>query len=156
MIARIEFTYKGRETLINLAKGDEVYAKLRTLMLDAPDEAQRNESWAWPHEAVIELDTDGRWLLDVGVSFEVKKFKGTMPIAQALPNGGVTNVYVQVPHIGLMMIEEVDVLTDCCTEELQRALYKGWRILCVCPPNAQRRPDYIIGRAKNDEHKVQL
>ncbi len=55
-------------------------------------------------------------------------------------------VQITIPDIGLMYIDEVDVLTDACTDDLQRQLDKGWRILAVCPPNAQRRPDYVLGR----------
>ena len=47
-----------------------------------------------------------------------------------------------------MKIDEVQVLTDCCTEALQGELDDGWRILAVCPPNAQRRPDYVLGKRR--------
>lgn len=57
-------------------------------------------------------------------------------------------VQIAIPDIGLMYIDEVKVLTDCCTDDLQEWLNEGWRILAVCPPNAQRRPDYVIGRRK--------
>ena len=55
---------------------------------------------------------------------------------------------IHVPDFGLLLIDEVDVLTDCCTDDLRGRLDQGWRILAVCPPNAQRRPDYVIGRRK--------
>ena len=55
-------------------------------------------------------------------------------------------VQIHVPDIVLMKIDEVQVLTDCCTEALQAELDDDWRILAVCPPNAQRRPDYVLGR----------
>lgn len=57
-------------------------------------------------------------------------------------------VQITVADIGLMMIDEVTWMEDACTEELQTKLEKGWRILAVCPPCAQRRPDYILGRRK--------
>lgn len=31
---------------------------------------------------------------------------------------------------------------------IQFQCYSDWRILAVCPPNAQRRPDYILSRRK--------
>jgi hypothetical protein len=37
-------------------------------------------------------------------------------------------------------------LDDACTDDVQRHLDEGWKILAVCPPNSQRRPDYILGR----------
>lgn len=57
-------------------------------------------------------------------------------------------VQVTIPDMALLMIDEVDWLDDACTQELQTRLEQGWRILAVCPPNAQRRPDYILGRRK--------
>lgn len=55
---------------------------------------------------------------------------------------------VTLPDVGLLLIDEVTWLDDACTEMLQRKLDDGWRILAVCPPNAQRRPDYILGRRR--------
>lgn len=60
--------------------------------------------------------------------------------------GGI--VQVHIPDFSIMFINEVTHLNDCCTDELQSHLNEGWRILAVCPPNAQRRPDYILGRRK--------
>lgn len=57
-------------------------------------------------------------------------------------------VHIAVPDFGLMNINEVKNLDDCCTDLLQSHLDGGWRLLAVCPPNARRRPDYIIGRNK--------
>src|SRR6185312_13484132 len=50
--------------------------------------------------------------------------------------GGI--VQVTVPDLGLISMDEVTWIEDACTEELQRRLDEGWRILAVCPPNAQR------------------
>lgn len=57
-------------------------------------------------------------------------------------------VQITIPDLGLLVIDEVRYLTDACTDMLQDELDDGWRILAVCPPNAQRRPDYILGRKK--------
>lgn len=62
-----------------------------------------------------------------------------------------TAVQITIPDLALMNITEVTWREDCCTEELQEMLDKGWRLLAVCPPNAQRRPDYILGRRKTKE-----
>jgi hypothetical protein len=35
---------------------------------------------------------------------------------------------------------------DCCTDELQKELNNGWRIIAVCNQPDQRRPDYVLGR----------
>lgn len=47
------------------------------------------------------------------------------------------------PHLHGM--NRLLLLGDCCTDELQSALDKGWRIIAVCPQE-QRRPDYVLGR----------
>lgn len=52
---------------------------------------------------------------------------------------------VVVPSFGMLLIDEVQVLEDCCTTRLQEALDDRWRILAVCPQDA-RRPDYVLGR----------
>lgn len=56
-------------------------------------------------------------------------------------------VQVSVPDIGLLEIDEVEVMQDACTDDLRRMLDDGWRIIAVCPPNGQRRPDYVMGRS---------
>jgi hypothetical protein len=55
---------------------------------------------------------------------------------------------ISLANIGLLEINEVEVLENECTDALQQYLDKGWRILCVCPPKDSRRPDYIVGRRK--------
>jgi hypothetical protein len=37
------------------------------------------------------------------------------------------------------------LLEDCCTDQLQKALDQGWRLVSVNPQEA-RRPDYVLGR----------
>jgi hypothetical protein len=41
---------------------------------------------------------------------------------------------------------EVEVREDYCSDELQKMLMKGWRIVAVCVQPDQRRPDYVLGR----------
>lgn len=55
-------------------------------------------------------------------------------------------VQISVPDLGLLLLDEVCVREDYCTHALQGDLDDGWRILAICPPNAARRPDYILGR----------
>lgn len=57
-------------------------------------------------------------------------------------------VQITVADNALLFIDEVELYEDCCTHLLQDKLEEGWRIIAVCPPNAQRRPDYILGRRK--------
>lgn len=77
------------------------------------------------------------------------RYDGHRVTTTHLKEGSV--VQITLPDIGLLYIDEVDWIDDCCTEELQGRLDDGWRILAVCPPNAQRRPDYILGRRKKND-----
>jgi hypothetical protein len=58
-------------------------------------------------------------------------------------------VDVHVPNLGLLKVDEVELLEDGCTNALQLRLDEGWRILSICPQPNQRRPDYILGRTKS-------
>jgi len=55
-------------------------------------------------------------------------------------------VGVHISDLGLLSVKEVTWLEDACTEELQRQLDEGWRILAICPQQDSRRPDYVLGR----------
>jgi hypothetical protein len=84
-----------------------------------------------------------------GVEPNVKKVKGLhyqngIP-APASPANNITITNVHVPNAALFEVTKVNWLEDTCTENLQRQLDAGWRILAVCPSNDARRPDYILG-----------
>jgi hypothetical protein len=159
VIARVEFDYPARDHFVKLAEDPASLHILQGVFGDqVPEENNRNSSWAWPSETLIDVDTDGPALTSLGVRFHIKSFKGTMTLKEILPAGAHANgrdvqIQIQVPNIGLLAIDEVEVLEDVCTYELQGRLDQGWRILAVCPPNAQRRPDYIIGRTKGDHDR---
>lgn len=46
----------------------------------------------------------------------------------------------------LWSVDTVKVLSDSCTDSLQRELTDGWRILAICVQPDQRRPDYVLGK----------
>ncbi len=79
------------------------------------------------------------------------KLSGALPLdkVQVLNE----RVHVHVPGIGLLLINEVDVQKDYCTEELQEKLEGGWRIIACCPQPDQRRPDYILGRTTKETNE---
>jgi len=140
---------------------DDRYAELREQIPMLPSPRPR---WGAP-----ELWADMPTLLkltELGINFGIQKDKlagatGTMIVkmqeriasgerhvdaAKAAAAGHA--VQIAIPDLGLLNITEVTWLEDCCTEVLQEHLTDGWRLLAVCPPNAQRRPDYILGRSK--------
>lgn len=54
-------------------------------------------------------------------------------------------------HVGgelMVSFNEVFLKENCCTDELQKHLEEGWRIVATCVQPDQRRPDYILGRVK--------
>lgn len=77
---------------------------------------------------------------------ELRPWAGAKPSPSDMLDGRA--VQITIPDLGLMLIDEVSHENDCCTDYLQQLLDRGWRILAVCPPCAQRRPDYILGRRK--------
>lgn len=76
------------------------------------------------------------------------------PIAISLTGGGDTNYNtrcdVHIPNVSMLMYNDLKLLEDICTDELQSALNSGWRIIAACPQPDQRRPDYILGRFNPD------
>lgn len=62
---------------------------------------------------------------------------------------GIVNIDIHVPgSVSLMTVQTVHWLEDACTQDLQRWMNDGWRIIAVCPPNDTRRPTYIIGHER--------
>jgi hypothetical protein len=55
------------------------------------------------------------------------------------------------PSEALHRVRRVLLLEDACTDDVQKALSKGWQILAIQPQPNQRRPDYILGREQLDD-----
>lgn len=53
---------------------------------------------------------------------------------------------VHMPGNAMLQFNETMLLEDCCTDQLQETLDKGWRIIAAQPQPDARRPDYILGR----------
>lgn len=124
-----------------------------------PDYSSFDDTFRLPSGHVRMSWEEAQVWMDKGFKLDIESSKSTMlskskkeyredgdPIEQ-LYSGKLFQL--TIPDIGLLSINEVDWLDDCCTEALQDKLDQGWRILAVCPPNAQRRPDYILGRTKS-------
>lgn len=87
---------------------------------------------------------------DAGIKVEVSRIKGLASNARELQS---TIFQVSVANVGLMQVQCVEVIEDACTDEIQRWLDKGWRIIAVCPPNDSRRPSYIMGHFDKEPHR---
>ena len=72
-------------------------------------------------------------------------------IADKKPDGGTYNQLVNVAVGGSTLpIDVVKVVEDYCTDQLQKELDSGWRIVAVCVQPNQRRPDYILGKTNEN------
>lgn len=54
--------------------------------------------------------------------------------------------HVHMPGQALATYNEVLLMENTCSDELQTALDKGWRMIAACPQPDSRRPDYVLGR----------
>lgn len=127
---------------------------------DGDFKALTSEQWlaaksALPQLNLPEKQTDFIWLSGKVFLLEDEQFEflKSLPVQHEIKNmrklklqKPVNSEYhIHVPSFGMMSIRRVQVMEDACTDQLQRELDEGWRILCICPPLDQRRPDYILG-----------
>lgn len=144
MYARISFEWGARDKV--KAVSDEAWKELTAADPDVfPEDRNAFASYSDPY---VDLQVVGPVLSKLGIEYTVKRMKGLRPIGPPVETLGGAAVHIHVPNFGLLQMTEVRVAEDCCTDMLQTLLDEGWRILCVCPPNSQRRPDYILGRTK--------
>ncbi len=80
---------------------------------------------------------------------ELIKFRSVVDKLHAIPavertyNG---RVEVHMPGQALSLYNDTLLLENSCSDDLQKALEDGWRMIAACPQPDQRRPDYILGR----------
>lgn len=160
MLAQIEFDYSINSELEKLGPAiyEEFRERFKELELGEWSEGAAKPPYIYGRRTIIDLTTDGVWLTEHGLSFSLKRFKGAYYTdanimgnrwAYGKPNPDApppVHIQVAIPDLALLSLNEVCVLEDACTDELQGKLDGGWRIIAVCPPNSQRRPDYVLGR----------
>ena len=152
VLAYIKFDYSASEVLLKLDQ--ERYLKFTDRfpqfnLPDWPEGEDRPKYVYFSGKYLIDLAEDGLVLSELGIKFEITKFRNTYRPSAPTTEGdtnvnNVTNIHI--PNIGLLAINHVMVLEDACTDQLQKCLTEGWSIIAVCPPNACRRPDYVLGR----------
>ncbi len=109
------------------------------------------ESAYWRFEGIATAE-QAQCLTDYGMKVTLGRVRGMFYDKQPQQllreaNAAKAEVHIHVPGgVALTGVRRVTWLEDACTEELQRHLDEGWRIIAVCPPNDSRRPTYILGR----------
>jgi hypothetical protein len=157
MILRIKIEYSGEDKVRGWTKEqrDSMRQSIMALReIEEPktdeykDKEGKNCSYTVFNLAGEHLVTEqeAAWLKSNEVDFIIKDFKNTYK-SQNMSDGN--QYHYHLPNIGLLLINEVTWLEDACTEVLQGKLDEGFRIIAVCPPNGARRPDYILGKARD-------
>lgn len=158
MQVMVEFNYNAKNKIASLDREKYLFLREAIPQMNIPDWPETKVKppyWYQDEQTLIDLETDGKILLQFELEYIIKRFKGAY-FTQAAGGRYSTNkdayqshdtyIQVSIPDLALLHIREVKVLDDACTDELQSQLKEGWRIIAVCPPNSQRRPDYILGR----------
>jgi hypothetical protein len=81
---------------------------------------------------------------DVSNLLSFSEFFSKTDFVNSQKNAPSINIHIPSPE--LSYFNKVDWLEDSCTNELQKMLDDGWRIIAVIPRPGQRRPDYILGK----------
>ncbi len=103
--------------------------------------------------AGIRFDVKQKIDIDVDITkqiIEMAEKPITLTTEQGSTNNYNTKCEVHMPGQALSLYNEVLLLEDACTDELQTNLQSGWRIIAACPQPDQRRPDYILGRYNSE------
>lgn len=104
---------------------------------------------ACPHEKLEEVTVSPVQLADAfsglaAVETQLQLLRAELA-RQAPPLVYNEHANAPVPDRGLFQIRQLHLVTDACTDHINRMLEDGWSIVAVCP-QPQRRPDYILGR----------
>ncbi len=168
MIARISIknSYEVFQHTDRVERLREIFPDLPPIKLDTDGKIENRWDFSSAVDSMlVDLEESGPLLVAGGFEFEIKAFRsnylavlrsavdrlvGEMKLVRQQIYNPETQVVAQVhmPNGFLHEVTEVQVLEDQCTNSLQEYLDDGWRILAVCPSIDQRRPDYIMGRAK--------
>lgn len=146
MLANAKLTYDSARKLE--AADEAFYAQARAVLPRLPEYADRANHW-FNGDMIVD-DRQLEALTALGLALEVSRVRGLayppgMPAGAPAPDRVVYQV--SVANIGLLAVQRVEVLEDCCTHALQDWLTAGWRIIAVCPPNDARRPTYVVGHS---------
>lgn len=136
---------------------DDDYVALRDHLdlIELPPLDKRSTFYA--HNAKIGTFKDVETLNSFRIPVTISRVRGLYqehPLTPMLPpsDASVQIVNLAIPNAALFSVQSLRVLENECTEAVQSALDKGWRIVAVCPPNDTRRPTYILGHFDKDQY----
>lgn len=147
VILQCEFKYSADETIKKMSKEqrDEIRAKVFSLKDLQEYDSSKTYYSTGIYGKFLVTETEFEYLNNLGIEIEIKNFKNSY-IPREEGNG--PKYHFHLPNIALIMFDEVMLLEDACTNDLQDKLDDNWRMIAICPPNGTRRPDYILDRCK--------
>lgn len=142
-------------------KKENIFSDLQYLFKELKPMDQWSYDWM-PHYEIKEIFLDVEQLEklseDIFDFITIKPLK-KVSFSKELPDLSVKDIdiknvkdvlaktlQVHLPSNELLRIKEVIVEDDLCTDELQKKLDDGFKILAILPQAGQRRPDYVLGR----------
>lgn len=145
-VCQAKLPWEASKTLAKMEP--HVYATLRRRVpqLELPENQAEVTKQPFYKEFLMN-DAEVAAVEEAGLEVQCSRFRG---LASNSRDVHQTVYQISVANVGLMQIQRVEVLEDCCTHELQTWLDRGWRILAVCPPNDARRPAYVMGHFEKD------
>ncbi len=158
-LATVELDWGSRGKITQRELPEETYHTLRREIpaLTLPEDYSETGLKGWYTSEMIMDEREVGLLTDAGLQLNIRRLKGMQypagwphRMGKSGPDMGQNITMVSVPNVGLLSVTNVTWLENACTQELQGWLNKGWRILAVCPPNDQRRPDYILGHTDTE------
>jgi len=138
-----------------LSEDDYVALRDNLELVELPPLDKRSTFYA--HNAVMGTYKDVEAFNAFKISVTISRIRGLYqehPLTPLLPpsEAGTQIVNLAIPNAALFSVQSLRVLENECTEAVQSALDKGWRIVAVCPPNDTRRPTYILGHFDKDQY----
>lgn len=150
-LAKADLEYGWKKKLLELMSTDlDAYLALRqkVRLYKLPTTQEELEKLSeWNDKADVIDETEVEAWTSVGIEVRLSRMRGVASNSRDLRQ---TVYQISVANVGLMQIQRAEVLEDCCTDELQCWLDRGWRILAVCPPNDARRPSYVMGHFEKE------
>ena len=64
-----------------------------------------------------------------------------------------SNITIHMPSNELISMNSFTWIEDACTEELQRMIDDGYRVVSCIPQVGNRRPDYVLGKIKRGNNE---